>query len=74
MQMNRQFPIDSRVQVRTWSTGRCSLANLKHLGDKGCVIGSDSDGFVLVAYDRTGIESYLPSGNDIAFLSRTKEV
>ena len=70
MQMNRQFPVDSRVQPRTWGTGHCSLANMKHLGDKGCVIGSDLDGFVLVAYDKTGLESYLPSGNDIALLNR----
>lgn len=69
--MNRQFPLDARVQVRTWGTGHCSLVNMKHLGDKGVVIGSDSDGFVLVAYDKTGIESYLPSGNDIALLNRT---
>ena len=68
--MNYQFPVDARVCPRTWGTGRCSLVNLSHLGDKGVVVGKDCDGFVLVAYDKTGLESYLPSGNDIAYLNK----
>lgn len=67
---NWQFPADARVCVRTHGTGRCSTDNWPHLGDKGVVIGRDLDGFVLVAWDKTGVSSYIPSGNDIAYLSR----
>ena len=66
--MNRQFPMDARVQPRTWGAGHASIENLCHLGDKGCVIGPDMDGFILVAYDHTGVESYMPSGNDLEYL------
>ena len=67
MLMNRQFPIDARVCIRTYGTGRCNPEYAGFLGMKGVVAYNDQSG-VSVAWDNGSMSSHMPSGNDLRYV------